>query len=371
MPMIFDRTVYHNQIYNWLVAIAIAVSIYLVMFFGKAIAQRRLGQLAKKTVTDWDDLIAVLIKRIHSVFLLVLAVYAGSLKLTLPSSVSNFFKRGVFVILLFQLALIGSQAIKFLIDRYRRQKLESNAAAVTTLSSVGFVLKTLLWFILLLVALDTYGVDVTALVAGLGISGIAVALAVQNILKDLFASFSIVFDKPFVIGDFIIVGDFLGTVEYVGLKTTRIRSLSGEQLVFSNGDLLDSRIRNFKRMYERRVVFTIGVLYQTSYEHLIEIPKMIQSIIESQSQVRFDRAHFKEYGAYSLNFEIVYWIQNPDYNVYMDIQQSINLSIFKQFKEKGIEFAYPTQTLIVQNDLSQALNLPGASKDVGAHGSMM
>jgi small-conductance mechanosensitive channel len=366
MQMIFDSTVYHNPIYNWLVAIAIAVGIYLVMQLVKTIAQRRLGQLAKKTITDIDDLIVVLIEKIHGLSLLVLAFYAGSLVLSLSASVSDFLKKGVFVVLLFQLALIGSRTIKFLIERYRRQKLESNAAAVTTLSSVGFVLKTLLWFILLLVALDTFGINVTALVAGLGISGIAVALAVQNILEDLFASFSIVFDKPFVIGDFIIVGDFLGTVEYVGLKTTRIRSLSGEQLVFSNGDLLKSRIRNFKRMFERRVVFTIQVLYQTSYEQLLEIPKMIQNIIENQDQVRFDRAHFKEYGAYSLNFEIVYWIQNPDYNVYMDIQQAINLAIFKQFKEKEIEFAYPTQTLFIQNDLSSMPNFPAAKMDVGA-----
>jgi small-conductance mechanosensitive channel len=249
--------------------------------------------------------------------------------------------------------------------------MESNAGAVTTLSSVGFVLQSLLWMILLLVALDNFGINVTTLVAGLGISGIAVALAVQNILGDLFASFSIVFDKPFVIGDFIIVGDFLGTVEYVGLKTTRIRSLSGEQLIFSNGDLLKSRIRNFKRMYERRVVFTIGVLYQTTYEQLIEIPKMIRSIIESQGQVRFDRAHFKEYGAYSLNFEVVYWIQNPDYNVYMDIQQAINLTIFKQFKEKDIHFAYPTQTLFIENDLSPVIDFPSAKTAAGFRNTAM
>jgi len=365
--MIFDRILYHNPIYNWLVAIAIAVGIYLVMRLGKAIVQRRLGQLAKKTATDWDDLIVALIEQIHILFLLVLAFYAGSLKLDLPSSVSVFLKKGVFVVFLFQVALFGSHTIKFLIERYRRQKIEINAAAVTTLSSVGFVAKTLLWFILLLVALDKYGINVTALVAGLGISGIAVALAVQNVLGDLFASFSIVFDKPFVIGDFIIVGDFLGTVEYVGLKTTRIRSLSGEQLVFSNGDLLQSRIRNFKRMFERRVVFTIQVLYQTSHKQLIEIPKMIQSIIETQSQVRFDRAHFKEYGAYSLNFEIVYWILNPDYNVYMDIQQAINLSIFEQFKERGIQFAYPTQTLFIGNDFSPAIDFPEAKTEAGSH----
>jgi small-conductance mechanosensitive channel len=361
--MFFNRTFYQNSIYEWLVAIAIAVVIYLVMRLCKAFIKQRIGQLAAKTAVDWDDLIVAIAERIHSLFLLALAIYAGSLKLNLPAHVSVFLKKGVFSVFLFQVALTVTYVIKFLIDRYRRKKIESDAAAVTTLSSIGFILKILLWFILLLVALDNFGVNVTALVAGLGISGIAVALAVQNVLGDLFASFSIVFDKPFVIGDFIIIGDFLGTVEYVGLKTTRIRSLSGEQVILSNTDLLKSRIRNFKRMFERRVVFTIGVLYQTSHEQLIEIPKMIKSIIENQSQVRFDRAHFKEYGAYSLNFEIVYWIQNPDYNVYMDIQQAINLSIFKQFQEKGIEFAYPTQTLFVQNDPSSEFNSPAVKTD--------
>ncbi len=352
--MIFDRVLYDNPLYNWLFSGVIAVGVYVVIRFGKMIVQRRLARLATKTATDWDDLMLALTESIHSLFLLVLAVYTGSLILKLPESVSYFLGKAFLAGILFQLAVSGCRAIKFFIGRYRRQKIESDAAAVTTLSSVGFVLQSLLWVILLLVALDNFGINVTTFVAGLGISGIAVALAVQNVLGDLFASFSIVFDKPFVIGDFIIVGDFMGTVEYVGLKTTRIRSLSGEQLIFSNGDLLKSRIRNFKRMYERRVVFTIGVLYQTSYDRLIEIPKMIRRIIESQDQVRFDRAHFKEYGAYSLNFEIVYWIQSPDYNVYMDIQQAINLSIFEQFKQKGIEFAYPTQTLFMETDPSKA-----------------
>jgi small-conductance mechanosensitive channel len=208
----------------------------------------------------------------------------------------------------------------------------------------------LLWTIILLVALDNLGFNVTTLIAGLGISGIAIALAVQNILGDLFSSFSIVLDKPFVIGDFIIIDEYLGTVEYVGIKTTRIRSLSGEQLIFSNSDLLKSRIRNFKRMFERRVVFSVSVVYGTSHENLVKIPKMIREIILNQDRVRFDRAHFKEYGAYSLNFEIVYWIQNPDYNVYMDTQQNINLAIYEQFNREGIQFAYPTQTVLLQGD---------------------
>ena len=205
----------------------------------------------------------------------------------------------------------------------------------------------MLWILLFLVALDNFGADVTTLIAGLGVGGIAIALAVQNILGDLFASFSIVLDKPFIIGDFIIVGDHLGTVEYIGLKTTRLRSLSGEQLIFSNTDLLGSRIRNYKRMYERRVVFSVAVVYQTPEEKLAAIPEMIREIVEAQAQIRFDRAHFKDFGAYALNFEVVYWILSPDYNLYMDIQQTINLAIFRQFNETGIAFAYPSQTLFL------------------------
>jgi small-conductance mechanosensitive channel len=188
-------------------------------------------------------------------------------------------------------------------------------------------------------------------VAGLGIGGIAVALAIQNILGDLFASLSIALDKPFVIGDFIIVDQLLGTVEHIGLKTTRIRSLSGEQIVFSNADLLNSRIRNYKRMYERRVVFSIGVTYQTPYEKLASIGTTLKEIIESQPDVRFDRAHFREYADSSLNYEVVYYVKSPDYNRYMDIQQAINLEIYRRFQDGGIEFAYPTRTLYLQDTL--------------------
>jgi small-conductance mechanosensitive channel len=187
------------------------------------------------------------------------------------------------------------------------------------------------------------------------VGGIAVALAVQNILGDLFASFSIILDKPFVIGDFITVDTYLGTIEHIGLKTTRVRSLSGEQLVFANADLLQSRIRNYKRMYERRVVFSIGVIYQTPYGKLQKIPEIIQNIIETQGQTRFDRTHFKDYGPYSLNLEIVYWVENPDYNLYMDTQQKINLELFKQFEDEKIEFAYPSQSLYI-NEIPSLYN---------------
>jgi small-conductance mechanosensitive channel len=179
------------------------------------------------------------------------------------------------------------------------------------------------------------------------VGSIAVALAIQNILADLFASLSIALDQPFVIGDFIIVDDYLGTVENIGLKTTRVRSLSGEQLVFANNDLLNSRIRNYKRMGERRVLFTFGVIYQTPIEQLEQISAWVKEIIQTHEQARFDRAHFKSFGDSALVFEVVYYVQSPDYNLYMDIQQAINLALMKRFEKNGIEFAYPTQTLFI------------------------
>ncbi len=201
--------------------------------------------------------------------------------------------------------------------------------------------------------LDNLGVNITTLVAGLGVGGIAIALAVQNILSDVFCSVAILVDKPFQVGDFIIVGDMMGTVEKIGIKTTRVRSLSGEQLVFSNADLVNSRIRNYKRMQERRVVFSFGVIYQTPADKLEHIPAMVKEIIESVDQARFDRTHFKQFGDSSLDFECVYYVLSRDYNLYMDIQQKINLELFTRFEKEGIEFAYPTRTLYISKETSE------------------
>jgi small-conductance mechanosensitive channel len=212
----------------------------------------------------------------------------------------------------------------------------------------------LLWLAILLLALDNLGFNVTALIAGLGVGGVAVALAVQNILGDLFASLSILIDKPFVVGDFIVIDDYMGSVEHVGLKTTRVRSLSGEQLVFSNSDLLKSRLRNYGRMFERRVVFTLGVTYQTPREQLKQIPAILKAAVEAQERTRFDRSHFAKYGDFSLNFETVYYVLGPDYTLYMNIQQAINLYVHEQFEQAGIDFAYPTQTLLVRRGETQA-----------------
>ena len=347
---ILDTTFYNNSIKNWIISVAIVIVSFLILRIIKSFIYKRIKKIAQKTSTDLDDLIADIFKQTKIFFLFALSIYFGSLTLTLPQIASIVISKLVVISLLVQGAIWGLGIITYLLERYKKQRFQDDAAGLTTFSALGFVTRLVLWTFILLLILDNLGINITTLVAGLGIGGIAVALALQNILGDLFASLSIVLDKPFVLGDFIIVDNYLGTIEYIGLKTTRLRSLSGEQLVFSNNDLLKSRIRNFKRMYERRVVFSIGVTYQTTHDKLAKIPKMIRGIVEAQDPIRFDRSHFKEFGNFSLNYETVYWVKSPDYNKYMDIQQNINLALYKKFEEEEIEFAYPTQTLFVSNE---------------------
>ena len=206
----------------------------------------------------------------------------------------------------------------------------------------------MVWGIGITFLLDNLGFKISTVVAGLGIGGIAVALAAQTILGDLFSYFIIFFDRPFEIGDFIIIDSYMGNIEHIGIKTTRIRSLGGELLIFSNSDLTNSRIRNYKKMEKRRVVFSLGVTYQTNSEQLKEIPGIIRTAIETLEGAGFDRAHFASYGDFSLNFEVVYYVMSGDYGKYMDLQQEINLVIKEEFEKRGIEFAYPTQLLFIE-----------------------
>ncbi len=211
--------------------------------------------------------------------------------------------------------------------------------------AVRAIISPFVWVIGALILMENLGVEVSTIIAGLGIGGIAVALAAQSMLGDLFSYFVMVLDRPFDVGDFVIFDDILGTIEKLGIKNSRIRSLSGEQVIVPNSDLTSSRVHNYKQMHERRVVFSIGLVYDTPADSLEIIPGLIQDIIEGQEGARFDRAHFKSYGDFSLNFEIVYYVLSPDYTVYMNIQQAINLAIFRAFEERGLEFAFPTRTV--------------------------
>ena len=352
MDLLDNFLLFANPLRDWLTALGIALAINLLVGALKWAITRRLARLLPRTSEDLDRSVIVVARRTRQWLVFFVTLFIGSRYLELPARVDTVLQGAATVAAFLQVGLWASAALGTVIMRQRVRAQDSEGASATSLSALNFIGKLVLWTLLLLLALDNLGVDVTALVAGLGVGGIAVALAVQNILGDLFASLSIVIDKPFVIGDFIVVGEFMGTVEHVGLKTTRVRSLGGEQLVFANSDLLAARVRNYKRMNERRILFRFGVLYQTPADTLEAIPARVRSLIDSLPEVRFDRAHFAGFGDSSYDFEVVYWMLNPDYARYMDTQQQINLGLVRAFAEMGVEFAYPTRTLYLESPVS-------------------
>jgi small-conductance mechanosensitive channel len=310
-----------------------------------------LKRWAERTTTTLDDfLIAIFEKNLIPLFYFG-AFYLSIRNLNLNLMLNKTFDTlGLILLTIFTIRFLIA-VLSYVLQVYwvGREKVQ---AQERSLKGILTVIKTVIWGLGIVFLLDNLGFKISTVIAGLGIGGVAVALAAQTILGDLFSYFAIFFDRPFEIGDFIIVGDFLGTIEHIGIKTTRIRSLGGEQIVFSNTDLTNSRVRNYKRMDKRRVVFQIGVTYQTPLEKLKIIPKIIADIIKNTKDTIFDRAHFLSYGDFSLVFEVVYYVLSRDYNKYMDIHQGINFAINDQFNKHGIEFAYPTQTLYINKNLS-------------------
>lgn len=345
MDFLRETSFLGNDLSRWLTAVAIGVATYLALRLLVWALQRWVSRYTGKTSSNIDDLIVGALGRTKKGLLTVAAVFFGSHALDIADGPEYLLRRLAMIALLIQVGFWLTDFIGAWISDYRKRQMETDPGSITGISAIGFMVQLAVWVVLLLLALDNLGVNITALATGLGIGGIAVALAVQNILGDLFASLSIMIDKPFVIGDYVKVGDYGGNVEQVGLKTTRVRSLSGEQIVFSNTDLLKSRLQNFGRMYERRGSFRIGILYETPRELVARVPGMIQEIVEAQDKTRFDRSHFKEFGDFALIFETVYYMTEPPYALYMDTQQAINEALMERFAEQGIEFAYPTQLL--------------------------
>ena len=336
-----------NSLGRWLIALALVLLVGMVVPAVRARLERRL-----RTATPGHPMLgygAEILAGTRRSILLLLALFIGARAVELPAKVDAALTTLTAVALLLQVTLWAQRVFNVWLGNYEQRARHGDGGDATIVGLISFVGRTAIWAIALLMILDNLGFNITTLVASLGIGGVAIALAVQNVLADLFASLSIGLDKPFVVGDFIIVDDLMGTVEHVGLKTTRLRSLSGEQLVFSNGDLLKSRIRNYKRMYERRIVFTFGVVYDTPRETLARLADEVRAIIEAQPKTRFDRAHFFRFGEFSLDFEVVYFVLDPDYNLYMDIQQAINLAIMARFEALDVGFAFPTSTLRVES----------------------
>jgi small-conductance mechanosensitive channel len=328
-------------------AAAIAAVVFLALWTARRLAARKYAQLAKTEATEKLEILSAAASRTTLAFMLVVAIFAGLSAVGFKAGVDGVLHSVLAIALFWQVGLWASTALAEWLDHRRKVTMSEDKAAASSIGIIRFVTRTAIWAMVLLLTLDNVGIDITALVAGLGIGGIAVALALQNVLGDLLASLSIALDPPFVLGDFLVVGDHMGAVEYIGIKSTRLRSLTGEQIVMSNADLLSSRLRNFGRMYERRVTFTIGVTYDTPRDALRRIAPALRTIIEAQDDVRFDRAHFAKYGPYSLDFEVVYYVLSADFGRYMDLQQAINFRIHEEFEAMGVEFAYPTQTLLL------------------------
>jgi small-conductance mechanosensitive channel len=335
-----------NSVGDYILALCALVGLLVLFKLFQAGILKHLNSLAQKTSTDIDDTLIKIVQSLRPPFYTFVALFGAVHFIELSDTIQSFFNYLLIAWIVYQVVI----AVQILID-YIFGKMVNKDEDPNTKGALGLIkniAKVILWAAGALMILSNLGVDITALIAGLGIGGIAVAFAFQNILEDLFSSFAILFDKPFQIGDFIIVGDKMGVVEKIGIKTTRIRSLQGEEIVISNKELTSAQVQNFKKMEERRVVFTIGLTYETPTEKLKWVPGIIKTIIEEIEGARFDRSHFKSFDDFALTFETVYYVGSGDYNKYMDIQQDMNFKIREAFEKDGIAMAYPTQTIYVQ-----------------------
>ena len=344
------ETILSTELYSEIITASIifigsVIAAKLVFF----ILERYVTKITKKTRSTVDDEILQSIKKPIYSFVILLGAYFALISITVVKSHSALIYKAFTVIAVLIFVFTLTKIIGVFMKWY------ANTIAVKTktdlderiLPIIQKILNIFTYFIAFIIILDQFGVEITPLIASLGIGGLAVALALQNILTDIFASFSIYFDKPFEIGDFIIVGNDLGVVKKIGIKTTRLESLWGQEIVISNTELTSTRINNYKKMEKRRIHFTFGVVYGTSTKKLKKILEIVKDIFNEIELADIDRVHFKEFGDFSLNFEVAYYISTGDYNKYMDVQQEINFALKEQFEREGIEFAYPTQTIFV------------------------
>lgn len=337
-----NEVILDNTVQAWLIGILVGVTtaVFLRGLVPRLI--RRLTRVAHSTSSFLDDSLAEAAAATKGFFYLVLGAYAAAFYLEIPGDLEAVFDRVLATAVLIQVGFWLVAGYRAYLSRARDAKYPDDPEVATSFNLVQLLGSVVIWFLSGVFVLQAWGFNVTALVTGLGIGGIAIALAVQSILADLFASLSIIFDKPFLVGDFLAIDTYRGTVESIGLKTTQLRSITGEQVVFSNSDLLKSRIRNYGRMEERRGDLAFGVVYETDPDIVQQVPGWVQEIIEGEELTRFDRCHFKTLGQWALEYETVYYMTVPDYKVFMDVQQRINVALMRRLAAAGVEFAYPT-----------------------------
>lgn len=354
MKVLQDGLLFWTSMEGWLKAILIAGVGYLAIDLLSGFVTRRLTALSQHTKSRVDDVIAAALTGTKRSLILLLAILVGLHNVDFSDRVEKWLSHALVIVLGLQVVIWLNRAITVWIDKVVDPKTDPTLRNRATTTTMVFILRLTVILTVLLAALANMGVNITAFVTSLGIGGVAIALALQTILSDLLASLAIGFDKPFEVGDFIIVDNWMGTVEYIGVKTTRLRSLSGEQVIRSNTELLKSVIHNYKRMSERRVVFGFSVAYETPIEQLGQLGSVVRDIILTQNPVRFDRAHFMKFGISSLDFEVVYFVLDPDYNLYMDIQQTINIELMKACAARNISFAIPSSILRVASEIKLA-----------------
>lgn len=342
---------YHNTGYDYFLAVVVFIGLIILLKIFQAFILSRLKNLAKKTKTDFDDILIEIFRKVRPPFYFFVSLYFGIKMLTLPELLVTTINILFIIAIVYEVIRAMERLVDYFLDKYleRIEKTEeSRETSISMIKSLKLIIRIGLWVLGIIMILGNLGVNITSLIASLGIGGIAIALALQNVLSDIFSSFSIYLDKPFVVGDFIQVGTDRGHVEKIGLKTTRIRTPLGEELIISNQELTTVRVQNFRRMEKRRVSVNLGVVYATSSEKLENIPKIIKQIIDKTDQAEYDRCNFASFGDSSLNFELVYYVNSRDYKEYMNTNEKVNLEIYKRFEKEGIEFAYPTQTIILE-----------------------
>ncbi len=368
LPGWLQYKVLDAPLWEWIIEVGIAVGLFVLLEAVLGITRKWIERRSQKTAHRYDDYLMQVLRRTQSFAVLAAAVY-----LTLQFrglwggqiDGQGTLQQLCLVLLFVQVGLWGMALLDEALTKALELAKFTEAATETAMGVTRFFGMVAIWGIVVMLILSALGIQITPLLAGLGVGGVAVAFALQAILGDVFCSVAIVLDRPFEVGDFIIVGDYMGTVSHIGIKTTRLRALSGEQLIFANSDLIGSRIQNYKRMEERRVAFSFGVLYRTTADQLEQIPPMVKEVIEGVEQVRFDRAHFKSFGDSSLDFEVVYYVLSGNYNLYMDIQQQINLGIFRRLEELGVEMAFPSRSVY----LEPSSGLESLSKAASVNGS--
>lgn len=348
MQDFLDIIFWNNTVLDYLFFAGSILLSIIVIFIIKKVIVTRLKKSAEKTETTVDDAVVKMISRFIVPLMFFGAIYLSTKWLVFSEDVSRIIYIATLVLLMGFTAAAVSKILVFLLNGYMQKN--NRASSVTSMKWIGVLIKIFVWLVALLLFLENLDIEITVILAGLGVGGIAIAFALNAILQDLFSFVTIFFDRPFEIGDFINVGDMSGNIEHIGIKTTRVRSLSGEQLVFSNKDLTNSRIRNYKRMENRRIAFSLGVTYNTPSDKLRLVPEMIRKIIDNTDSTNFNRAHLKNFGDFSINFEVVYYVLSQDYNIFMNVQQEINFAIKDAFDANGIEFAFPTQTVYLEKD---------------------